>query len=440
MCRLVHNGRVTKTTLVAIFILFLIAVPAWASNDTLFKEQWALEKIEAEKAWQAGDGGGITIAIVDSGVDGSHGDLAGNVVSGYDFVDNDSNPNDETSGPGEDCPGNPGHGTHVAGIAAAIANNEFGIAGVSPRARIMPVRVLNKYGCGTTENVRSGIAWAVKNGAHVINLSLGENVVMRNALGSEIEDAVNDAWAKGVIPVVAAGNDALFPSGYSNVNALVVGATNRSDGKAYYSNVSDAKWGLSAPGSDIVSTVPGNRFRSLSGTSMAAPHVAGAAAVMMCLGLNSEQSRDAILSNADDLGVNGPDPVYGHGRLNVGNATAGLSGCSVASSSGSSSQTGGTTSPGSASGSRGSRGSGSSGPGASQPGPAPGEGDGVESPPADAGPEGTQEDGTEATVASEAEDEQTRGVGNLIVVGILAVIVIGYFVWQWWAKRRVPSS
>lgn len=81
------------------------------------------------------------------------------MVAGYDFVDNDSNPHDETSGPGEDCPGNPGHGTHVAGIAAAVANNSQGIAGVAPKARIMPVRVLNKYGCGSLKNISAGDDW-----------------------------------------------------------------------------------------------------------------------------------------------------------------------------------------------------------------------------------------------------------------------------------------
>jgi len=429
-------GVVTRRVLATFFLVTLIAVPAWASDDTFFKDQWGLHKVQAEQAWSSGDGVGIVVAIVDSGVDRNHQDLSENMVPGYDFVDNDSHPDDETSGPGDGCPGNPGHGTHVAGIAAAVANNGYGIAGVAPKARIMPVRVLSKYGCGNLADVREGIAWAVRNGAHVVNLSLGENVLIRNALGPGLEDAVNDAWAKGVIPVVAAGNDVLFPSGYSNVNALVVGATDRNDQKAYFSNVSDAKWGLTAPGSGILSTLPGNKFGTLSGTSMATPHVSGAAAVMRCLGLNHDQSRQRILSSSDDLGTQGPDPVYGHGRLNVGKAASGLSGCSRSSSSVSSPSQGSWGSAPS-SGSRSSAGSSGSRSTSGATSEEPSAGEQTASAPTPGEPEVNSEP---ATVASREGDRPARGIGNMIVLGFLVLLVVSYFVWQWWIKRKTASS
>ncbi len=316
-----------------------IAGPALASNDTRFGEQYGLQKIAAEVAWASSIGTGITIAVVDTGTDLVHKDLVKNVVAGYDFVDNDDDPRDEVAGVDPDdpnCGGNPGHGTHVSGIAAAVFDNGFGIAGVAPDARIMPVRVLGKHGCGNLDDVDAGIRWAADRGAHVINLSLSDNVVFRNVLGGSIESAVEYAWGKGVIAVVAGGNDTLFPSGYRMTNALIVAATDRNDAKASFSNgVGDAKWGISAPGVSILSTLPGNRFASLSGTSMAAPHVAGAAAVLRCLGLTKQQTVDRLLATADDLGLSGKDLEYGSGRLNLAAAVAGKGSCrSTASSTG----------------------------------------------------------------------------------------------------------
>ena len=423
-------GTVTRRVLATFFMVILIAVPAWASNDPGLSKQWGMHKIGAPTAWSSATGEGVVIAIVDTGIYFSHEDLNASwkFVQGKDFVDEDP-PEDKN-----------GHGTHVAGIASALTGNSKGVAGVAPRARLMSVRVLNEVGrnfgvfVGDVEvgvNTVKAIKWAVDNGARVINMSFGDE------FDNDYAEALDYAWRKGALAVVAAGNDG-EPSGYTNQPALVVVATEPSDAKASYSNTAgNAQWGISAPGSSIYSTyccylnAPNatDGYESFSGTSMAAPHVSGVAAALMSMGLNNQQTVDRILSTARDLGAKGFDSTFGHGLLDMAKAVEG--GASSPASSG-----GGSTT----SGSRGSTGSGPSRPGAAQPGTAPPEGTVVESPPVNAAPEAQEEDGTAATVASEAEDEQASGMGNLIAAGILALIVIGYFVWQWWAKRRVTSS
>ncbi|MGH9196399.1 MAG: S8 family serine peptidase, partial [Acidimicrobiia bacterium] len=206
-------------------LVLLTPTAAWASNDPLFAQQWALAKVGAEQAWSTGKGSGITIAIVDSGVDLAHEDLAPKLVPGFDFVENDHDPRDENN-----------HGTHVAGIAAAVTGNSRGVAGAAPDAKIMPVRVLDEEGEGGSDDVEAGIRWATDHGARVINLSLGELTPIRLVLGSSIEDGLNYAWARGVVPVLAAGNDLVFPSGYGGVNAIAIAATDRNDGRPIYSN------------------------------------------------------------------------------------------------------------------------------------------------------------------------------------------------------------
>ncbi|MBW3588498.1 MAG: S8 family serine peptidase [Actinobacteria bacterium] len=423
-----------RKILAAFLLVTLIAVPAWASNDPGLSQQWGMHKIGAPSAWQEAKGEGIVIAIIDTGIYFPHEDLnaQGKFVDGKDYID-DEPPQDQD-----------GHGTHVAGIAAALTGNGRGVGGVAPNAKLMSVRVLNEFGVNVTiqdpqrlfADTADAVRWSVDHGARVINMSLGP--VVGSGPDPDYASALAYAWSKGAVPVVAAGNDHGEPSGFSNHPVLVVVATTSSDAKADYSNRSgDAQWGISAPGSSIYSTyccylnAPNatDGYENLSGTSMAAPHVSGVAAALLSMGLNNQQAVNRILSTARDLGPAGADSTFGHGLLDMAKAVEG--GASSPASSGSGST---------ASGSRGSTGSGSSRPGGAQPGAAPGEGAVVESPPTDSAPEAQEEDGTEATVASEAGDEQTSGIGNLIVVGILALIVIGYFVWQWWAKRKVSSS
>jgi subtilisin family serine protease len=309
----------------ALAVSLIVALPgvATASNDPFFPEQWGLEAIGAEAAWSQGRGAGMVIAVVDTGVDLDHEDLAGKLLTGRSFTGK-STPQD----------GN-GHGTHVAGIAAASTGNGTGVAGVAPDASILPVQVLDENGAGNVNDVAEGIAWAAANGADVINLSFGE-VSTDVALSPAFTNAIRSAWAKGVITVVAAGNDFVRTSSFTDEPALVVTATGRDDVRPRYaSGVGSAQWGMAAPGGDgsegqecetedgIVSTYSKNgedQYACLVGTSMAVPHVAGAAAVLRSMGLSPQQTVDQLLATSDDVGSSGRDTIFGAGRLNLARA------------------------------------------------------------------------------------------------------------------------
>ena len=306
------------------------AGPPATPNDQLFALQWNLRAIGAPVAWQVATGSGITIAVVDSGVDLTHDDLKGKVVGDVSCVGAAGDFNNCKPGGQDDN----GHGTHVAGIAAAATDNGIGVAGVAPDASILDVKVLQQScdtinGCdasGTTDDVIAGINYAVEHGASVINLSLGNT--SQSVLGHSFAAAVNAAFDKGVISVIAAGNDLLLPSGGSDVNAIIVGALNRQDVKATYGNaIGDAKWGLMAPGGEpdtsdgcstdpvgVLSTYFNNKYACLAGTSMAAPHVAGAVAVLRSMGLSPQQTIDQLLATARNVG---PAAVYGSGALDL---------------------------------------------------------------------------------------------------------------------------
>jgi subtilisin family serine protease len=272
----------------------------------------------------------VTIAVVDTGLDAAHEDLAGRIVPGRDLVDGDDDPQADHW-----------HATHVAGIAAATLGNGRGIAGVAPAASIMSVRVLRKDGdgaSGSDQTVAAGIRWAADHGADVINLSLGDpDVVIRQiSAGGVLVDAIADAWERGAIAVLAAGNEDLYPSGYRDLNGIVVAATTHDDALAAYSSpVGVAKWGMAAPGGSGSSNKDQNVLSSYwqpdrhdlyawaAGTSMAVPHVAGAAALLRSLGLTPQQTVDRLLATAVDLGLPGRDLDYGSGRLAAAAAVAG---------------------------------------------------------------------------------------------------------------------
>lgn len=305
--------------------------------------QWALDLLGAEDAWERTRGEGITVAIIDSGVDLDHEDLAGQVVDHVSCIGAAGDP-DRCRGSGQD---DNGHGTHVAGIVAARAGNGRGIAGVAPGARLLAVRVLadrcSADGChaeGTAADVIAGIRWAVDHGADVINLSLGGGA-LQSALGCAFCDAIEEAWAQGVISVVAAGNDAILPSGFGDTAAVVVTATTRDDERASYSSRNDgilrsARWPVAAPGGEaerdpaqcgtggsplgIISTYladDGSGYACLAGTSMAAPHVAGALALLRSAGLGPEAAIDRLLATTVDLGPAGRDATFGFGRIDL---------------------------------------------------------------------------------------------------------------------------
>ncbi len=287
-------------------------------NDPYWGSQWGLPKIQAPKAWDilsTTGGANVIIAIVDSGIDLDHPDLAcpNKLLPGYDFVNNDNNPQDDY-----------GHGTHVAGTAAACTNNGVGVAGVAWAARLLPVKVLDAAGNGSYSNLAAGIRHAVDNGARIINLSLGginDSSTMREA----VSYAVNN----GRLVVVAAGNCAvggsgcngqtnpiMYPAAYAEV--LAVAATDSDDNHAYFSEYHPYV-DVAAPGMGIYSTSLDNSYGNLNGTSMATAFVSGLAALLWSAdgNMSATQVRALIESNADDLGAPGKDNYFGYGRINA---------------------------------------------------------------------------------------------------------------------------
>jgi subtilisin family serine protease len=318
---------------VALTVLVLSPSAALAAQDPFRSQQWHLERIGAPTAWARTLGDGVVIAVIDSGVDLQHPDLRDRLlrdgngrVVGRDFVAPGTPPQDEN-----------GHGTMVAGVAAASTDNGIGVAAVAPRARIMPVRVLDAQGRGTSQRVDEGIRWAVDNGADVVNLSLelAETPSTDQRLLAELTapvSAVQYAWDRGVIVVAAAGNSSGDAADYpASSPVLLVGATDRADRRADFSDQgrNDA---VLAPGVDITSTWcrptggggcdPDRRYGVGEGTSFAAPQVAGLAALLRAQGLDHRATVERIRRTAVDLGPPGPDPEHGHGRIDAARATA----------------------------------------------------------------------------------------------------------------------
>lgn len=273
-------------------------------NDPLLGQQWALARMGAPAAWDVTRGAGVVIAVLDTGMDFSHPDLQGRFVSrGKDLVNGDDDASDDH-----------GHGTHVAGIAAAVGNNGVGMAGVAYEARVLPVKVLAASGSGDHATIASGIAWAADQGAKVINLSLG------GPYGSNtLEAAVDYAWGKGAVLTCAAGNDGRsnpsYPAAYAN--CLAVAATDSQDRLGSFSNF--GSWvDVAAPGVQVLGTVRGGRYEAWNGTSMAAPNAAGVAALVWAAhpSWSNAQVRSAMESGAEALAGN---PVR-WGRLNAARA------------------------------------------------------------------------------------------------------------------------
>jgi subtilisin family serine protease len=308
---------------VALALLMGLVLPGSALADPLRAQQWNLDMVEADAAHATSTGAGAVVAIVDSGVAAGHPDLAGRLVAGRDVVEGDASPDDGD-----------GHGTHVAGIVGAAAGNQIGVESVAPGAGLMPVRVLAADGSGTTDGVVAGIDWARTHGADVINLSLGSEVPIVGAVGGDALDAaIRRALAAGIVVVAAAGNSGMpvCEQPAAAAGLLCVGAVDRRRERAVFSSfgsglgvVAPGGSALPLPGEDVLSTYPPDGYQELAGTSQAAPHVAGAAALLVSLGLRGRDAVDRLLATATDLGAAGVDPVYGHGLVNARAAVAGL--------------------------------------------------------------------------------------------------------------------
>ncbi len=290
-----------------------------ATNDPLVQLQWGLKTVGAFDAWRIEDGkkSGVTVGVIDSGVDATHTDLKGKVEPGFDFLEMDADPYDDN-----------GHGTHVSGIIAANVGNRRGVAGLAPGVSIIPMKACLAGGSCDPFAVWAGVVDATRRGADILNLSLG-------GAGEcdDISQAVFDwVYDQGTLAVVAAGNSGTKKAGNPTISpancdrTLGVGATEVRGRRASFSSYGDFV-DIAAPGQEIWSTYP--PIASLtseylgyvagSGTSMASPHVAGAAALLKAR--HPEWSPDKIqarlLATASDVGAKGRDDRYGEGILNL---------------------------------------------------------------------------------------------------------------------------
>ncbi len=306
IARLARNPHVTFAEVDA------LVEPSGAATDPGYASEWHLPKIGAPAAWDLAVGSGITIAILDTGVDGTHPDLAARLVPGWNVYDNNSNTSDVY-----------GHGTSVAGAAAAAMNNGVGIAGVAGSANIMPVRISDTTGYALWSTIAQGVTWAADHRARVANISYSV------AGSSSVISAANYFRSKGGVVAVSAGNTGAVDYTAPTSAMLVVAATDSSDARASFSTYGSFV-SLSAPGVSIYTTANGGGYRYASGTSFSSPIVAGVAALILSRRPDYSPSQvEALLkSTATDLGSVGTDVYYGAGRVNAAAAlqTAAVSG------------------------------------------------------------------------------------------------------------------
>jgi len=273
---------------------------------------WGVDRIDAELVHPTNKGAGVKVAIIDTGVDYTHEDLDANfdpTLLGYDFVNNDSDPMDDN-----------GHGTHVAGTIAA-EDNDIGVIGVAPEANLYSLKVLNSSGNGYYSDIIDALGWCVDNGIQVASMSLGGS--SDNAL---FHTACDNAYNAGVLIVAAAGNSGsssiLYPARYDSV--IAVSASDSFDNLAYFSCYGSQNE-LAGPGVSITSTLLGGGYGTKSGTSMATPHVSGAAALVFASGVAGAPAvRDQLNNTAEDLGAPGWDPYFGNGLVDAEAAASSL--------------------------------------------------------------------------------------------------------------------
>jgi len=292
---------------------------------------WGVDRIDADQVWPIETrsdniGSGIDVAIVDTGIDKDHPDLDANIGTGVNFVASKGKVN---NGAWDD---DNGHGTHCAGIVAAEYNT-IGAIGVAPGATLHAVKVLNRQGSGSYSAIIAGIEWCIGNGIEVISMSLSGPTDLQ-----ALHDECDKAQGAGIVLVAAAGNSGSstpeYPAGYNSV--ISVGATSSSDARASWSNYGTSL-DLVAPGVSIYSTYKGDTYATMSGTSMACPHVAGTAALVLASGRaasygdedgtwDAGEVQECLEKTADDLGTAGPDIYFGHGLVDAGEAATGIEG------------------------------------------------------------------------------------------------------------------
>jgi subtilisin family serine protease len=310
--------------------VFALLVP----NDTGYGAQWALPKIKAPAAWDVlTSSPGVIVAVVDTGVDYDHVDLSANIwqntgeTPGNNVDDDNNGITDDIHGANfvpTQASGDPmddhGHGTHVAGTISAVTNNATGVAGVTWQAQIMALKFLDSNGSGTVFNAIRAIEYGIGKGAHIMNNSWGGG-----GPSQALRDAIAAADAQGILFVAAAGNanndndqTPFYPASYDVANVLAVMASDQGDDKAGFSNFGANSVDIAAPGVGIRSTIPDNNYADFSGTSMAAPHVSGAAALVK----GQDSSREApelkgrILESAEQIPALAGLSVTG-GRLDL---------------------------------------------------------------------------------------------------------------------------
>lgn len=282
-----------------------------SSNDPYFGSQYHLKKIGADIAWDASQGSGITIAILDSGVDATHPDLKNSVLPGYNSYLGTTDSSDI-------C----GHGTSVAGSAAGITNNAIGIAGVAGQAKILPIRIVHQdstAGCyAYYSSMANGIIYAADNGAKIANLSFG-GVTASSSVASAAQYLKN----KGGLLFASAGNDNVDLAAPLNNSMIIVSSTDSNDLKSSFSSYGDVVR-LSAPGSYIYTTKRGGLYGSSSGTSFSSPVAAGVGALVMAANpsLSNLDVENILFTTANDLGLIGKDKYFGYGRVNASAAVS----------------------------------------------------------------------------------------------------------------------
>lgn len=301
-------------------------------NDTQYSSLWGMPIINAPAAWDITTGSSsVVVAVIDTGIDYTHPDLADNIATnsgeipgngvdddnngftddyyGYDFINGDSNPIDDHF-----------HGTHCAGTIGAKGDNSRGVAGVAWSVKLLPVKVLDSYGSGSLASVAAGMNYAVKRGVKIMSMSLGTS-----SYSSTLENALIAAKNAGVLVVAAAGNDGHnsdvyphYPSASTQPNVLSIAASNSTDTLAYFSNWGRVSVDLAAPGQSILSTYLGGQYAYASGTSMATPHVAGMAAMLLAVNpsLTYSQMKDILISTVDPIPAMAGTMVSG-GRANL---------------------------------------------------------------------------------------------------------------------------